>query len=429
MAHLHKAPATTGNLSDLIGDMITKQPYLQFSQPIGPNNATAIGTDAIYREIGVLLKEYNNALIDKGLMLRRRDLKTKDIIDLRDALTYDEQSYDEYHKAANLKHDEAAGMQLPDFPINEEIDEFFIENSWYSFIPCFNEGVIQLNKARYIHYEILKMDIPNTTIDIRLHDYMQAQGIWQIGVQTTIHYDFSHLPQTKDEYSWIKHFKTAMKQEIANGKPEKQVWEAVYDYIIFAFNKKTTTDNDIVYDALYQQIPFEELKWNKQSQTLWTDIVIAYAKAEKEKRFNDNGGTAAQDMFYIFQRMIFWSNYLLSKNKPKAVRSGNQYKKYTTIPEPGANQPRKLVRNVGNMHVTSVKPPKLPTQETVIHYKTAVWKARGGVRRLKNGKLVPFKECTKHRKCLQKTNAIPQSVVRLHNQPNIQNETRKETDA
>ena len=58
---------------------------------------------------------------------------------------------------------------------------------------------------------------------------------------------------------------------------------------------------------------------------------------------------------------------------------------------------------------------KLPTKETVIRYKTAVWKSRGGVRRLKNGKLIPFKESIKHRKYLKDTTEnIPQSVIKFN---------------
>ena len=70
--------------------------------------------------------------------------------------------------------------------------------------------------------------------------------------------------------------------------------------------------------------------------------------------------------------------------------------------EPDAAPKKRLVRTVGTaLKITSEKPPKQPTPATVIKYKTPVWTARGGVRRLKSGKLVPFKESVRHRKCLQ----------------------------
>ena len=51
--------------------------------------------------------------------------------------------------------------------------------------------------------------------------------------------------------------------------------------------------------------------------------------------------------------------------------------------------------------MTPEKPPRMPSKESVIKYKTAVWIARGGIRHMKNGKLVPFRESVRHRKCLQ----------------------------
>lgn len=75
---------------------------------------------------------------------------------------------------------------------------------------------------------------------------------------------------------------------------------------------------------------------------------------------------------------------------------------------------KKIVRTVGGIKMTSPKPPRLPSADSVIHYKTAVWTARGGVRRMKNGKLVPFKESVRHRKCLQKEDdQVPQTTIRL----------------
>lgn len=75
---------------------------------------------------------------------------------------------------------------------------------------------------------------------------------------------------------------------------------------------------------------------------------------------------------------------------------------------------KKIVRTVGGIKMTSPKPPRLPSADSVIHYKTVVWTARGGVRRMKNGKLVPFKESVRHRKCLQKVDdQVPQTTIRL----------------
>ena len=79
-------------------------------------------------------------------------------------------------------------------------------------------------------------------------------------------------------------------------------------------------------------------------------------------------------------------------NKPKAVRkksAGNAVKK-TAVSDISESMPKRIVRNVGSMKISSEKVPKVPSPETVTHYKVAVWKARGGIRHYKNGKVTTF---------------------------------------
>lgn len=85
------------------------------------------------------------------------------------------------------------------------------------------------------------------------------------------------------------------------------------------------------------------------------------------------------------------------------------------IPEP----PERRVRTIGVIKVTSADIPRKATMDTIRKYKVAVWKARGGIRRMKDGRLIPFKECIKHRKALEGTpfaeqNQTPaQTILRL----------------
>lgn len=121
----------------------------------------------------------------------------------------------------------------------------------------------------------------------------------------------------------------------------------------------------------------------------------------------------AYELAKLFTHFILLANQELYMNKPKAIRKNAKSTKAKRIVETDTSvqQPRKLVRTVGKISMQSEKPPKMPTRETIVHYKTAVWKARGGVRRMKNGKLVPFKESIRRRKCLQGIDEAPQVCI------------------
>lgn len=120
----------------------------------------------------------------------------------------------------------------------------------------------------------------------------------------------------------------------------------------------------------------------------------------------------------IFLTATALSNQILAANKPKAVRSkkSNQNTERKIVADEQKEIPKRIVRNVGPIQIKSEKVPKVPTKETVIHYKVASWKVRGGLRHYKNGKVVPFKPCVKHRKCLKqndKQTDIP-VTIKLH---------------
>ena len=89
--------------------------------------------------------------------------------------------------------------------------------------------------------------------------------------------------------------------------------------------------------------------------------------------------------------------------------------KKTAVSDISENMPKRIIRNVGSMRISSEKIPKVPSPETVTHYKVAVWKARGGIRRYKNGKVTTFAPCVKHRQCLKKfaDNTAP-VTLKLH---------------
>ena len=319
-----------------------------------------------------LLQQYNDMLIQKGIGMRRGELRKKDIIDVRNLCQY---------PAGNTVMGESSRIPIIDY---SKIDKNYIsETTWFCYIPCFNEGVLQLNSARYIYWKIDKIDVNAKTIDCYIRDYLRESNLWQIGVDAYLHYDLHAYSET------------------ANGEKILQ--------------DKCAVTKSTLFPELYRQIPYAELKWSNSDIDIWENIVIQYAESMVEKLEKKYHTDNAKELSKIFTYFILLANQELYKNKPKAIRkqkTENQTKRKTEA-DNSAIQPRKLIRTVGRISMQSEKPPKMPTKETVVHYKTAVWKARGGIRRMKNGKLVPFKESIRHRKCLQNKSDVPQSCIRF----------------
>lgn len=370
----------------------------------------------IGEQINSMLRSYNQKLLEKGFMLKRSELRKKDFIDLRNVLTYRGKSYEEYCKHVSQ------GCDQPDIVFSQPMTLFIDNHFWYNFIPCFNEGVIQLNTARYIHYNILNINTIEKTMDIRIRDYFRMENIWQIGVQTTAHFNFQnteiegHIPNIEWLNETTKKHTNIINESVSESKQitEQKYCNLATQKILNTMLRKSTHSDDMDFETIYKLIPYEEMHWTPKEISIWESLVLEYAINENHKRMEKYGTTAADDLIKIFIYAVTLSNYLLEQNKPKVLRSDNPPTKRTIIADTNTSQPKRLVRTIGNIKMTSVKPPKLPTAETIIHYKTAVWKARGGIRRMKNGKLVPFKECVKHRKCLQDTSDIPQSVIQFN---------------
>lgn len=94
-----------------------------------------------------LLREYNDALLCAGIAMSRAEIKTKNRIDLRGLCTYEK-----YKGKADEKN------RIPDIDGKRLMSEFLYSNYWYCYIPCFSEGVLQLNTDRYVYWKVAKVD-------------------------------------------------------------------------------------------------------------------------------------------------------------------------------------------------------------------------------------------------------------------------------
>lgn len=327
-----------------------------------------------------LLREYNDALLCAGIAMSRAEIKKKNRIDLRGLCTYEK-----YKGKADEKN------RIPDIDGKRLMSEFLYSNYWYCYIPCFSEGVLQLNTDRYVYWKVAKVDTTENAMDVFICDYNRIGGVWQMGVSTDVHYRFWDVDKVRERYT-----------------------VDTVRYVTVSGGVNVQLDNCREYSKIYRLLPMDSFSWSEKEREIWNKF-IANAEADEKQNLSLKGSNSCYELSKIFTHFVMLSNQELWLNKPKAVRSGRSTSETVRKTKVGERKDvKKIVRTVGGIKMTSPKPPRLPSADSVIHYKTAVWTARGGVRRMKNGKLVPFKESVRHRKCLQKEDdQVPQTTIRL----------------
>lgn len=327
-----------------------------------------------------LLREYNDALLCAGIAMSRAEIKTKNRIDLRGLCTYEK-----YKGKADEKN------RIPDIDGKRLTSEFLYSNYWYCYIPCFSEGALQLNTDRYVYWKVAKVDTTEGAMDVFICDYNRIGSVWQMGVSTDVHYQFWDADKVRERYT-----------------------VDTVRYVTVSGGVNVQLDNCREYSKIYRLLPMDSFSWSEKEREFWNKF-IANAETDEKQNLSLKGSNSCYELSKIFTHFVMLSNQELWLNKPKAVRSGRSTSETVRKTKVGERKDvKKIVRTVGGIKMTSPKPPRLPSADSIIHYKTAVWTARGGVRRMKNGKLVPFKESVRHRKCLQKVDdQVPQTTIRL----------------
>lgn len=321
----------------------------------------------IMKEMVIKHMEY---LINKGAAHKFSDLMKLDMIDLRDALHYE--------------HSISPTLMSEDVRLPEELDWAWMPKDLpeklhgYGLIPCIQKGSFRINRHRFLYFDVKEVNVPEDFFVAFVRDYSRMNGSWQTGVEVEFR---------------------------VNGISGTNI--NIFTGNIEIISKRGNCE-------IYRDIPDNFIN-DSMSKEIW-QLVISnadYARSEREK----HAGNEFADIINLFCAMSYLSNYILMLNRPKAVRkkfARNTVKKTVTsdIPE---DTPKRIVRNVGGMRISSEKVPKVPSPETVTHYKVAVWKARGGIRHYKNGKVTTFAPCIKHRQCLKKSddNTAP-VTLKLH---------------
>lgn len=154
---------------------------------------------------------------------------------------------------------------------------------------------------------------------------------------------------------------------------------------------------------------------------VWNGLVVKNAKIKAnvlKKQYHTDGFAELIRIFIILITKVNYQLYINKKAKTLRKESAKTKGKMSIeIIEQDA--PKKLIRMIGCITITSEKPPRLPTEKTVTRYSVASWKCRGGLRHMQNGKIIPFKESVHHRQCMKSTIDVPQSIIKFKKEKNI----------
>ena len=346
-------------------------------------NVLASNAPDQHAKISTLLREYNQKLIDIGYGMKRSTLKQKNLIDTR-SLCSDLDTVPSHNVPPSMM-----GTDGNIRTIVESIDfrNYFTKDAqFFAYIPCFEEGVIQANKDRYIYFKIKELDAtsPKKSMVIYLQDFfMQGDdiNIWQAGISGDLCIEESGDGNINDIF---------LTEKDRSGKK---------------IPIKTNTKNVMLFPDIYHLIHQKTLGWSDMDMALWENVMIPASKRKLHKIIYTAKSDSFEHLCMIFMYNIPVINYELYCYKPKAIRSKSTgHTKGIAVPDA---KPKRITRMIGPISMKSPKPPKLATEESIRRYKVASWHCRGGMRKLKSGKVVPFKPSIHHRKCLKDNPSDP----------------------
>ena len=298
-----------------------------------------------------------NALIDAKILMPRRYVRKLDTIDV----TRYAVGCDDGNPAA-----------MPNMQQTEE-EKAKLKEYWCLAVPPLLYGVVLINKARYLVYEVSDINLDDKTYHLSIIDYGYEYNTWMVNgmVDATIHCD--ERPK----------FTTRLLD--------------MYDIFNMIFVKNKAEQ----FGIFPPKLSAADLKRLKE-------VALPMLILAKEKNQD-------KDLLNHFLTAIVRVNCeLQSGPKPKAVRSKKSETKVKTVTdkEPERNPKPQIVRTLASgVTIKSAKIPKAPTVDIIRHYKVASWSVRGHMRHYKNGKTVYITPSVHKRKEFENTDATKRQTI------------------
>lgn len=171
-------------------------------------------------------------------------------------------------------------------------------------------------------------------------------------------------------------------------------------------------------------VPYEKMGWNKDQIRIWETMDKHYTEPVMANLASIGRSSCIELVKYAVLCCAV-SNYVLYGNRPtiqKQPKDSNHERPKPVKGEAAIEEgpaPKRRVRTVGLVTMKSAGVPKRATPDTVRKWKVPSWKARGGVRHMSDGRLIPFKESIRHRKALmdKDSGVLPVTLKMKDNRP------------
>ena len=336
--------------------------------------------------LDVLIRDYTGALVSDLGWMTRRQVKSKDTVDLRPLLS-----------------PPANGWEAANPRTNADDIAYGIAEYWHCYVPCFEEGVLHVNSGRYIYWKLEDLDFGKHRMAVWLHDfaYYDNGAGWHPGVNGLVCWKFEDPEETLAS-------RVVAKPPVKFAAVPEQ---SVVDYV-----------------QLYGLIGASRFDWTKAQRKLWEEVVLANARESCAGMKAKTGMHNLDNLAGMFTSYMLKVNRILDENR-EAVKSrpvsDEEHKAYAERKKAAKAAgtkplPERRVMNIGGLAVTARSKPK-SGRRAAASYTKASWVTRGHMRTLKSGKKVWIRQSVHRRKALmtpENAGAAPEAprpvTIRVH---------------
>ena len=197
-----------------------KPPVARGNGPFASTNAGAYSTGEFFTNLTEQMeREYTKEMIANGIMRSYDDIVMQgNLIDLSSV-----------YKCAD-----GSKIDIPDLKLDEKTVKFLRTHDWYSFIPCFGEYTVRLNRKRYMNVRLVSMDEKDRTMSVIISDY------------------------SGDKYDWIMHSKALLVMQFPIDE-----------------NGNVGLRFDIPVNNTYEELLMayvDKMKWDDRKKQFWADL-------------------------------------------------------------------------------------------------------------------------------------------------------------
>lgn len=260
---------------------------------------------------------------------------------------------------------------LNNLPGTSEIEDTIIDyvqkNPIYAYLPCFNDGILQMSDITYCRWKVNSVDIETRTISISIYLYHKEPS----------------------------------------GYTPFAMFSAVLEFPESLTNKAGFMVTNAEYPTLYEilhAIPPKQMKWEVTDRKAW-GLFIKFGKMVDEVSSDrDCISDVIQENLSVIMWCFAYINSVLNANKKHRKfwkrKPGEIKVEKSFNPEKQKEKKLHIISNL--VSIESDDSPKEMTKRTAVKYHLASWTVKGHTRNCSSGKITWVRPHTKKRKGMEK---------------------------